>query len=89
MATSKVLRLKFLIQMVFQLVKEHQRLVQADSAIISYWTEAGKQVEIDTSLITQAGTAKIQVESKIEVTCSKNEMMTITATLHQLLLKKN
>ena len=34
-------------------------------------SEAEKQVEIDTSLITQAGTAKVQIESKLEISVAK------------------
>ena len=31
----------------------------------------GKQVEIDTRLITQAGTAKVQIENKMDITVSR------------------
>ena len=43
-------------------------------------TVAGKTIQIDTSKITQAGTAKVQIEGKMEVSVSKvNEDGTSTA----------
>ena len=47
---------------------------QADSTTIVIGTEADKQVEIDTSLITQAGTAKVQIENKLQISVAKLAM---------------
>lgn len=47
-------------------------LIGKDSGSIqTIGTQLGKTVKIDTSKITQAGTAKIQIESKMEVSVSK------------------
>ncbi|MFE8696492.1 flagellin [Cytobacillus sp. FJAT-53684] len=40
-------------------------------AIETIGTADGKQVKIDTSLITQAGTAKVQIENKLTIAVSK------------------
>ena len=43
----------------------------ASKGVVVIGTEFGKRIEIDTKQITQAGTAKIQVESKMEVSVAK------------------
>ncbi|MED5098972.1 flagellin [Niallia circulans] len=45
--------------------------IGTDGSIKSIGTSAGKSILVDTSKITQAGTAKIQIESKMEVSVSK------------------
>lgn len=45
-------------------------LIGADGSIQSIGTEDGKSVRIDTRHITQAGTAKVQVEAKMELSVS-------------------
>lgn len=54
--------------------------VGQNGVVESIGTEFGKKVYIDTKQITQAGTAKVQVESKMEVSVSKvNEDNSTTA----------
>jgi flagellin len=45
--------------------------IGTDGAIKSIGTDTGKSILVDTSKITQAGTAKVQIESKMEVSVSK------------------
>lgn len=51
--------------------------------------QAGKQVIIDTSLITQAGTAKIQIENELKISVSKVDGDTSTPITFQKELTTN
>lgn len=47
--------------------------IDVSNSIKTIGTEDGKQVKIDMSMITQAGTAKVQVENKLTVSVAKAE----------------
>jgi len=44
-----------------------------DEKIVTIGSDKAKQVKIDTSLITQAGTAKVQIENKLMISVAKVE----------------
>ena len=70
--TQAVQQLKYLIQMVFRLDQEHQKLVPVlQLVILVIGTEDGKKVTVNTKLIDDNGTAKVQVEGEMDITVSR------------------